>query len=272
MITKEGKLRAIVPPNRVTWFSFLQLSRVLNSRNGGWNSKKYWKERGLNVLASAREPAGFLETWTLNSLQDSALPPPRKSDFMFDRPLSDARQSARDSHRRIQANENHLNTWLFERGSLDDAQFVGYEIPLASQSEGQLKVDLLAVNQGKCSIIELKQASNKMDSPLMALTEVICYALQVARCKKYMASELTPALRMKNLPEPSSEQIELVIAAPGGYWKEWCGSPDGPSDETKEAMEAVINGVNSGLSPKGPSLQLCRGRGYRILREEDVLP
>src|SRR5207253_26236 len=98
---------------------------------------------------------------------------------------------------------------------------IGYEIPLAAESDGQLKVDILAIGQDKSSleIIELKKAKNKSDSPLMALTEAICYGIQAVRCQDYLVSD--PHLIEKSVFKAHFKSIRLILAAPNAYWISW---------------------------------------------------
>ena len=53
MIKNDGSISVRIPADEVTWFSFLQSSRALNSEQGGWNFKKHWVEQGGMSLAQA---------------------------------------------------------------------------------------------------------------------------------------------------------------------------------------------------------------------------
>ena len=155
MITPEGGLTITVEPKEVTWFHFLQASRTTTWINGGWNSKSYWQE-GLNLLGS--KDASFLVDWTKNSLAAKD-PNPRKKVFMFDRELSKERGRLKDrgvirkGESLDKLSENEINTRLFHDGAHGLwGQNIGYEISLAAESDGQLKVDIFAIGDDKNSL------------------------------------------------------------------------------------------------------------------------
>jgi hypothetical protein len=162
MITPDGGLTVTLEREDVTWFRFLQLSRSTNSLNGGWNSKSYWRDV-LNLLGYE---AKFIEDWTKNSLA-TRIPDPRKAKFMFHRDLSKERVRLnlgplRKGHDLSKMSENELNTRLYHDNAHDLwGPSIGYEIPLSAESEGQLKVDVLAIGKGKPSleIIELSKGT-----------------------------------------------------------------------------------------------------------------
>ena len=118
--------------------------------------------------------------------------------------------------------ENEINARLFHDGKHGLwGTSIGYEIPLAAESDGQLKVDIFAIGKDAVSleIIELKRAENKCDSPLMALTEAICYGIQVVRCRDSLLVDLVQ--KEKLVSEEHFHRIRLVLAAPEAYWNHW---------------------------------------------------
>jgi hypothetical protein len=249
MIGNDGGLR--VPAKRVTWFQFLQLSRVTNSKLAGWNSWKHWKERGLNILAEPK----ILHAWTANSisLAKNARPTPRHSDFMFDRQFSESRKAVK------KGSENFLNAKLFASGTRfpGSGEIIGYEIPLAAEAEGQLKIDLFGfgegVDGGFVSIIELKKAGNKSDSPLLALTETICYGIQMIRCKNYLLKD--KVLQNKGIGGAHLNNIHLILAAPEAYWEHWAGK-DWAGGEIENRMRGIVSSVSNALG-QGHTFSLC---------------
>src|SRR5712691_3754991 len=217
MITDDGGLKITIGPKEVTWFRFLQISRTTNSLNGGWNSKSHWR-KGLKSLGCKH--ADFLKDWTTNSLAPQEAPAPRGDNFMFDRDRSRERHQLNHGPLRkgddlCNLSENELNTRLFHDNGHDLwGQNIGYEIPLSAESEGQLKVDIVAIGKDNHSleIIELKQANNKGDSPLMAMTEAICYGIQAIRCRGFLLKQ--PKLIAKLVPTEHLKRIRLIVAAP----------------------------------------------------------
>ena len=204
----------LLPSKAVTWFEFLAISRLTNSDYGGWNSKSYWLERGLNRLSTE-----IVYKWTENSLSEKALPKPRKRDFKLERAETAARLEAEQSGTKSlmdsginDLTENKLNAVLHTKDHWPCAwgSFLSYEVPLADESDGQLKIDLLGTGDKSLSIVELKQAKSPSNTPLMALIEALCYSIQIIRCKK-------------NLPDKHQafERIRIIIAAPEAYWNQW---------------------------------------------------
>lgn len=158
MILGTGGIQIRIPVDEMTWFHFLTHSRNLNSGLGGWNSKSFWRDDGLTSLT--KEPFHeHLRQWTDNSLKPKAKPKPREGGFQFARELSGRRKdldpiTKRNLHTAsenalnfdIFANSNHKKfgrdrTWT-ETFPLHEIHFLGYEIPLGKESEGQLKADL----------------------------------------------------------------------------------------------------------------------------------
>jgi len=135
--------------------------------------------------------------------------------------------------------ENHLSILLYDKQISQWGNLIGYEIPLAAESEGQLKIDLLGkgiTTERYVSIVELKQADNKNDSPLMALTEAICYGLQLGRCRKKLLAEL----KVEDF-----KIIRLILAAPSEYWSHWefKKHPD-----CSKKMNAIVESVSEILT------------------------
>jgi len=233
MIGDDGEL--FVPAKAVTWFQFLQLSRLTNSEEAGWNSKSYWVERGLGRLSKP-----ILQRWTKNSLASNVRPKPRTTSFCFGRKMSDQREATREG------SENFLNAKLFmDETPLPGAgKFLGYEIPLAAESNGQLKIDLLGhgndAGAAFISIVELKKAGNQKDSPLLALTEAICYAIQVIRCKEALLKDA--ALREKGITAAHFQNIRLILAAPKEYWEYWGGK------NSENQLREIVDSVSSAVS------------------------
>ena len=266
MVTSNGGLKITLKPDEVTWFRFLQASRTTNSLAGGWNYNKYWQD-ALTELAKAP----FLGMWTKNSL-NSQTPAPRKETFMFDRELSEKRgllkkdRPLRKGENLDEMSENEINTRLYhdnENGLWGTN--IGYEIPLSAESDGQLKVDMLAITEsGKMlEIIELKQAGNTGDSPLMALTEAICYGIQVNRC----GNELWEAIRAKNTAIAKFNAIRLILAAPKRYWEYW-GYWERGAEQVK-MMKNIVDLANQTISGDNLALQFDE---QSICCLEDRLP
>jgi hypothetical protein len=255
-ITAEGGLEVLLRPNAVTWFDFLAFSRITNSLQGGWNSKTHWWTRGVPALSD--KTSSFLNFWTKNSLQRNSLPHPRVGGFLLDRLPSESRSDLERELEQVHdpvedASENALNYALFKGGlgrliPLKEVNLLGYEIPLAAESNGQLKIDLFGVSSGAdaIEIIELKKAGNTGDSPLLALTEALCYALQTLRCKKDL-------LKYKPLEGKQTlfAQINLTLLAPGRYWDYWCERDKLDRDSICETFRILLKPVNDAITKEG---------------------
>lgn len=259
-ITTKGGLEVHLDPGKVTWFGFLGFSRAMNSLQGGWNSKTHWWRKGVLMLAV--DGAEFIPRWTKNSLQKNARPLPRKDTFMFDRPPSPERI---DLERRLKSrekpidecSENELSYALLNKGfgifkPLEGIDPLGYEIPLAQESDGQLKVDLFGFSpdSNAIEIIELKNGNNTSDSPLLALIEAMCYSLQTLRCMKSLLSKAPLAGH-----EKAFNQINLTLLAPGNYWNHWCKHDPGHAD-LRERFGTIVDYVNVGIKNAGVSTKL----------------
>ncbi len=250
MITDGGGLR--VPVKCVTWFQFLQLSRVTNSDQGGWNfkgkgkNKHLWVQNGLARLTPA-----IVEQWTKNSLEENALPKPRKQAQGFKLSRADTENRTKAGESGVEALksgidellENELNALLYigDHWPTDWGQKKGYEVPLADESDGQLKIDLVGHGEdspagaGFLSLIELKQSDSPKNSPLMALTEAICYAIQIIRCENLL-NQITGG---------RFQTIRLILAAPEKYWTYW--EIKKHSDYSKQ-MTDIVEAVGKQLS------------------------
>lgn len=98
--------------------------------------------------------------------------------------------------------------------------------------------------------MELKQARNTGDGPLMAFVEVLCYGLQAIRCKNELLSELQkiPAVRSE-ITAKSFDKTRLIIAAPDVYWKNWRKADEVKRDfdvliKVKEDLEVLKDAIN----------------------------
>lgn len=253
IIGTDGSLK--LSNNEVTWFSFLQLSRSTNSEQKGWNSKSHWSKRGLDQLVSAS--GGFVAAWTKNSLDSKTLPKPREGKFQFEDRLKALEKGERGfAGTPKEKAENGIN-WGLSQSLRTRSRIFAYEVPLAKEQKGQLKADVVVFHVGgRIEIIELKCSGKKSpDTPLMALTEAICYAIQTTRCWEHMAKEAEAHLGGKSLDKLT--EIHLVLAAPD-YWNN-CNPGRGekrrinPEQVSKlvaitDAVGAELGGVNLNLS------------------------
>ena len=228
MIKSDGSIAVKIPSDEVTWFSFLQASRALNSEQGGWNSKEHWVKEGLHRLANEDRPEAFLSKWTEASLNSKSYPLPRKSDFKFaDRRDALAKGKRGKSGTPKEGSENELNwnlsRWIqkvFAKALPETHRIATYELPLAAESDGQLKVDVVIFDpSGFVEIIELKKSGKEgqPDSPLMALVETLCYTLQLLRCWTSLSDCLEAEAPGKWPSKLNIENISIVLAAPD-YW------------------------------------------------------
>lgn len=229
-IKADGSLYVEIPTDSVSWSDLLYFSRATNSNFGGWNNKTFWRSRGLDRL-HALIGAGSLRRWTQYSMGDNTPPLAREVDFRFERNTRTPVESYSDC-----SPENAINTALFGRKHLKLANrgvdLLGYEVPLAATSDGQLKIDLLGCSLRPgggwtLEIVELKNGKNTADSPLLAFLETVCYALQSLRCWKYLRREIAPSLPAQEADRPSA--IHLTVLAPAAYWTYW----DVPPSELK---------------------------------------
>ncbi len=240
MITTEGDLKLLIKSTNVTWFNFLQYSRITNSLNGGWNFKSYWEDRGIKFI----NDHDFIRKWTKQSLEESISPKPRNNSFKFERGLSEDRNECMKKEIKTplsQKSENAINAEIFskQKNIYPDHGIMGYEIPLAADSDGQLKIDLLSYDKknNNIGLIELKQADNHNDSPLMGFIELICYGIQIIKCKNNMLKELSE--QNNNINDKSFNFIKLILASPDAYYKYW-----NFNDENKISFGKIISSIN----------------------------
>ncbi len=158
---------------RNTWFRFLQLSRAIKGKRGGWNKKTHWSKRGLDRLAPGGRPAAFLTKWTETSLLIDVPPKPREGDFQFGLRLADLKKGERGgSGSPSEGSENAIN-WRLAQNLHRLGQSFSYEVPLADDSNGQLKVDLMIFHgEGRVEIIELKGTSRNPNISIIKLSNV----------------------------------------------------------------------------------------------------
>jgi hypothetical protein len=260
MIHPDGRLDVQIPVGEVTWFSFLAASRLVTSEKGGWNSKRHWVKRGLDKLAPDGMAAPFIARWTRNSLEPEAAPYPRANDFQIALRLDALRRNTRGragSPKKESENELNwnLSRWIDDRCGVQvdpkRKRVATYELPLAAESTGQLKADVVVFDRcGLVEIVELKRsASESPDNPLLALVEGTCYALQLLRCW----SKLAPCLQAEtsgSWPRPI-QTISIVLAAPD-YW-DCCKHARRPGGECKiveketRAFGAIVGSVETAI-------------------------
>ncbi len=260
MINDDGGLNVEIKCKDVTWFTFKDFSRILNSKQGGWNSISNWREWALLPIID-KEWSG---QWTVNSLTAKKLPDVRKENFMFSRHPSKNRIQAAGSEK-----ENGLNIDLFTQFCMDSecgifdnqTKLIGYEIPL---SYGQLRVDLVGVtNEFELNIIELKAADGK-DSPLMALVELICYAVQFCRIVRSKNGKFWSELEDEINPiKIKKEMVHLTIAAPEKYWDYRHNDKKIDRICTVKHLDKIVQTVSGVL--KQPLKLHC----YSLKKEED---
>ena len=266
IIQPDGSVRIVVRHEDVSWFDFLGHSRLCRARDMGWNSQSYWISRGVDILA--RNISTTATLWTEHSLSPKTEPLPRKGNFMLDRQHTAKRSALSSVEAADQVSENALSFQTFERyrnvegkgrllGKID---LIGYEIPLGRTKARQLKVDLLGVSVDPVpaiEIIELKDTDNTGDSPLMALTEALCYGLQILRCKTDILRELR--ISRPTVNESAFEKINLRLMAPEQYWHVWLKTPSLRS-EIESRFKEIVDGVNAGIVSSGqaslPSLSV----------------
>jgi len=279
MINKDGELSANIPKDKVTWYNFLQFSRILNSEEGGWDSPTNWTQV-LKELTPEN-----ISAWTHNSLNpgNESLPPPRERSFQIkDRHNALIKNKRGRKGAPEEGTENRLNwelsKFLYKKFPKDNPSgtCITYELPLVDKSEGQLKADVVVFDpqKGLVEIIELKRGNaDGTNSPLMALVESICYALQLVRCWENLQEEI-------KWGDSSLKTINLILAAPEGYWGKWKGH--GYCDNIHvEKFGRIVDSVSGVIDqekstyPK-PKLNLlfaeCVADGKEGLKSRDKLP
>ncbi len=245
LISDDGSIAVDIPCSEVTWFSFLQLSRDVSSDHGGWNSKTYWVERGLNRMVKDGRVAPCVGQWTASSLGIKAAPNPRKSDFRIAARNDDFGTNTRGGG--IPSGENSLN-WNLSRflnqQSLNHdprEHLVTYELPLAGEKSGQLKADVVVFHRyGLVEIVELKKSGvDGVDSPLMALVEGVCYTLQMLRCWASLREEVA-----QHLPRMGEglRAIGIILAAPT-YWENCNGRGKAITPKEAGALRTIVHEV-----------------------------
>jgi hypothetical protein len=241
--------------NAVTWFTFLQISRSTNSEQKGWNSKSHWREKGLDRLTKNGEANGFLATWTTNSRHPKALPEPRKHTFQFDERLKAQDLDLRAGKKTPkEGSENYIN-WKFVGELRKKGIISAYEVPLADERKGQLKADVMVFHDGgRIEIVELKCSGKEKnpDSPLMALTEAICYAIQAKRCWSNLAKEAEKHLGVKSLG--SLTGIHLILAAPD-YWNN-CNPVKGAARRITREQVSKLKAIVAAVGAELPGVKL----------------
>ncbi|MDF9833403.1 hypothetical protein M2103_001627 [Ereboglobus sp. PH5-5] len=247
MILENGSLKIHLPKDEVTWFAFLQLSRLVNSTQGGWDSKTNWINRGLHILASDHY-IEFIKKWTKNSLKLSNKNSPkiRTSDFKIEDRNKALKEGKRGSEGMPKAGtENQLNwnlcTYLFEKNKEQRYTFT-YELPLAEEQEGQLKSDIVAFipDSNLVEIIELKRG-NSSNSPLMALVESICYTLQLLRCWEHISKD--ESIKWGQPEKPKT--INIILAAPKEYWEKCKDEESTP--ENFNQLNKIVSAVETAI-------------------------
>lgn len=194
---------------------------------------------GINPV---RNPPAPIALWTEASTKadPKTKPLPRSRGFMLNRHATVKRDkelsrgklkndiSKLDSEAFGKLSENQLNWSCYLHGleALQPTDIWGYEIPLAAESAGQLKVDLLKIRPNVQSetpsadveIVELKKADGS-NSPVEALVQSICYLCQLSRCWEYL-TKTKEAASLQDIPWNRSS-VRLILAAPDAYWKKW---------------------------------------------------
>jgi hypothetical protein len=256
-----------VPHQKVTWFNILGWERDMNANQGGWNFKDndYWIKRGLDWMFDASQTEGNnspIAQWTTASMKQSVKPEPRQKGFRLLR-HPDTNGDHSNLHRGSEGNplankieniqsasENQLN-WSCYLNEPKNNTVWAYEIPLAAEKSGQLRMDLFHISTGPngkvIEIIELKDADGK-DSPLMALVESICYLCQLTRCWKALRAD-TKEDSLKDLSLQDCE-IQLILAAPNEYWENACGRAKRFEDEHFKKMKKIVEVVGNSLKVK----------------------
>jgi hypothetical protein len=74
----------------------------------------------------------------------------------------------------------------------------------------------------------------------MALTEAICYSIQIERCREYLRKE---GLDVNN------KTIRLILAAPDQYWTHWGSDKHMDFSGMVNRMTNIVESVAEILSP-----------------------
>jgi hypothetical protein len=184
-----------------------------------------------------------LNKLTLDSIE-SVDPEPRTEDFEFQLRLAALQADQRGKKGTpAEGSENRLNWELCK--SLRASRLVAfYEIPLVKKKKGQLKPDLLVFTKpGKVEIIELKRdGEDDPESPLLALVECICYAIQTIKCWKHLRGEAMNYLKGWPVYE-NLTNIHLIIAGPN-YWTRCNASNQPLTTEQFNRLLAIVDAVS----------------------------
>lgn len=246
MIRPDGGLN--LASNQVTWFSFLQCSRAMNSTQGGWNFKAHWRKKGLHILA--KQDSEIAALWLRNSLKNNCLLKPRSKDFKLKRQLSEEREQLKHAwdsseHDTNKCREDELNVGLYFQPP-DGVRWLSYEVPLCRERAGQLEIDLVGYSNSpnpSLEIFELK-AGNGTDSPLMALVEAICYAIQIHRCRTALLTEMKASPEGSvGVTEKHFQRIKITLAAPNKYWTYYWEV----TDDDRQKMAEIVEKLNQAL-------------------------
>ena len=265
---KEKNVTISVPHKKVTWFNILNWERDMNANQGGWDFKEddIWKKRALNWMSvegirSGKEQPSPVVQWTKasTSIPPDRKPIPRTDKFMLIRSDKPIDQLSRGSLKNDISNvddtecgklsENQLNwsCYLYGRTELSRDVTWGYEVPLAAESSGQLKVDLLRIARvgevADVEIVELKNADGA-NSPVEALVQSICYLCQLSRCWESLTKP-EEATSLKGV-QWKNASVRLILAAPDAYWSKWkCTKNEaGPMRRIVETVGDALEGDN----------------------------
>jgi hypothetical protein len=172
-------------------------------------------------------------------------PAPRVKNFLLGKRREDLTTGKRGAAETPKG-ENFVN-WqiarrIFSMRAPAHERCVTYELPLCATAEGQLKADLVVFNaSGLVEIVELKRSAEDgtRDNPLMALVEGICYTLQMLRCWRDLAAELTECIKVARPPHT----INIVLAAPD-YWDHCHGIGKPIADDETSALHTIVDCVS----------------------------
>jgi hypothetical protein len=288
IIKSNGDIQITIPKDKVIWQDVLKTGRFERSTSGGWNSKTHWRKRGLDILMNIG--SSVLKTWTKNSLNEKSSPEIREDrDFRIeerkDALTKNKRGSAGEPSEGSENNFNwELSKYLWRQSKRWNSFISPYELPLTGTQSDQLHSDIVVFDESKSliEIIELKQAGNQKDSPLMAFTEGICYTLQLLRNWAGIKGEL---MKFGHTME-SLENINIIIAAPKGYWEHWAKSDkikteilEKFNDIATNSILPVIQDTNKSLSLKKIHVTFAKDKsdafgksGLEIWPKDNTLP
>jgi len=240
IIKEDGSIVIQISANKVNWQKILQSARITNWKNGGWNSKSYWISHGLEAISAIHDD--ILMRWTENSLVDGSKRV-RTDKYMFRHENLDEgkERGTVGSENRINWN---LSKYIWEKTGKNKADTkVTFELPLTDEKENQLKADIVIFHKQKkatVDILEIKKSNNNSDSPLLAVIEGLCYALQIICCWENLIKE-RELVGLKELSD-----INIIVAAPEGYWDYWYKSPADNEEKEKifKKLSKMIESIN----------------------------